>query len=83
MGMKRMKGYFLTVFNGLVLLAAVVLLTLQWGNSGGFSLYGKNIPNANIGLVMLLSVLAGVLLPRTLRAFLRGIGALRKTRKVQ
>jgi len=83
MGMVRAKGYFLTVCNGLLLLAAVLLLVLQWGNSGSFSLYGKNIPNANIGLVMLLSVLAGLLLPRTLKAFMRGIGALRKTRKVQ
>ena len=55
----RLKGYVLTVFSGSVLLGGFLLLVLQWGNEGNFSLYGKNLPNTNTGVVMLGSMVGG------------------------
>jgi len=42
MNFKTVRAYIITVVCGLVLLAAVLLVILQWGNPAEFSLYGKN-----------------------------------------
>ena len=54
---------------------------LQWGNEGNFSLYGKNLPNTNTGLLMLLSLIGGLVLPWLLKALVRGLAAIRRVRK--
>lgn len=78
--LKKINGYILTIVSGLVLLAGVLLLALQWGNGCDFSLYGKNI-NVNTGLIILCSTIAGWLSPKIFRVMLRGIAKIRKVRK--
>jgi uncharacterized integral membrane protein len=77
----RLKGYVLTVFSGLVLLGGFLLLALQWGNEGNFSLYGKSLPSCNTGVVMLGSMAGGLLLPWLVKTLVRGVSAIRKARK--
>lgn len=55
---------------GLVVLAAALLVMLQWGNSADFSLFGKNEPSLNTALLMLLCVAFGAALPWLLKLLL-------------
>jgi len=64
---KLIKSYLLVVICGLVLLAAALLVILQWGNSSSFSLFGKNYGQntpggVNTGLIMICCLVAGPLL---------------------
>lgn len=83
MNLNIFKGYVLIVLSGLVILAAVVLVALQWGNRGNFSLYGKNIPDASTAVVVLASAAGGVVLLSLAKVMARGISALRKGRREQ
>jgi len=78
--LKKINGYILAITSGLVLLAGVLLLALQWGNGCDFSLYGKNI-RVNTGLVILCSAIAGWLVPKIFRIMFKGIAKIRKVRK--
>ena len=60
MRIKLIGAYIAVVLSGLVSLALVLLLVLQWGNSCKFSLFGKNIePNATLVIFIALVVGAG------------------------
>ena len=78
--LKAINGYILTVAGGLVLLAGVLLLALQWGNECEFTLYGP-CPRLNTALVVLCSAVAGWLAPKIFRVMLKGIAKIRKVRK--
>jgi len=78
--LKKINGYILAIISGLVLLAGVLLLALQWGNYCDFSLYGKNV-RVNTGLILFCSAVAGWLVPKVFRIMLRGIAKIRKVRK--
>ncbi len=78
--LKKINGYILAVVSGLVLLAGVLLLALQWGNYCDFSFYGKNT-RVNTGLILLCAAIAGWLAPKVFRVMLRGIAKVRKVRK--
>jgi hypothetical protein len=80
MSVERIKGYLLTVVGGLPVLAAVVLVTLQWGNSAEISFFGKIVP-VNIALLMALSALCGVVFVWLVKIFYSGMSALHRTRK--
>lgn len=77
------KGYFLMVSSGLVLVAALVLLILQWGNHTQLSLYGKNIEQASTLLLMVLSAIGGLVMLFLAKILLRGLVALKKGRQEQ
>lgn len=77
------KGYVLTIVSGLLIAAAAVLVVLQWGNAANFSLYGKNIANANTALLMLASAAGGITMVWLAKMLLAGIRALRKGRSAQ
>ncbi len=82
MNAKSLKGYVMVVFSGLVVLAAVLLIVLQWGNTSAFSAYGKNYgDNApggiNTALLMLGSAAGGIVLAVMLWMLYRGIRELR------
>lgn len=81
MNVNVFKGCVLVVFSGLIILAGVLLAALQWGNTGNFSLYGKNIPDARMWLVMVCSAAGGILLVLMVRVLIRGIAALRRGRR--
>ncbi len=76
--MNKFKGFFFLISGGLVIVAAAVLILFQWGNTARFSLYGKNIDNANTALLMALSALGGITLLLMFWLVLLGIKALRR-----
>jgi len=79
MNYRTFRGYVQAVVSGLVILAAALLVVLQWGNVSAFSLYGKNT-QLNTGVLMLCSLAGGVVLYWLVRAFLRGALAIRRGR---
>jgi uncharacterized integral membrane protein len=78
MNLNLLKGYVLVILSGAVILAAAILVTLQWGNKTRFSLYGKNIDDANTLVVMVGSAVAGVVLLFMIKMMIRGMLALRR-----
>ena len=74
------KGYVLVIVSGLVVLAALLLVVLQWGNTSVFSLYGKNV-EANTGLLVILSAVGGVVVMFMTKALFHGALILRKARR--
>jgi len=80
MSVKTINGYVLTIASGLLLLAAGVLLALQWGNSCTFSFYGKSL-SLNTGAVVICSAVAGWLVPKVFRVLFKGSAKIRKARK--
>ncbi len=78
--LKKINGYILTITSGLLLLAGVLIVALQWGNWCNFSLYGQ--PNRfNTAAVVICSAVAGWLAPKVFRVMLKGIAKIRKVRK--
>ena len=82
MSKESVKGYLLVIPSGLVLLAAVVLVILQWGNHGAFSAYGRNM-TVNVAVLMLLSALGGIVVVALGKVFWVGAMALRRSRKIE
>jgi len=78
---KSLKSYIMVVLSGLVIFATVLLVVLQWGNTGKFSLYGKNIDDANTAIIMLCSAGGGVVLVYVCRMMIRGAVTLYKSRR--
>ena len=78
--MNTFKGYVLTILCGIVVVAAVVLVALQWGSTAKFSLYGpeKSVPTV---WLVLASAVGGWVFPHVARMFLRGAGIVRQSRK--
>jgi len=81
--MENFKGYVYTIFSGLLLLAAVILAALQWGNVSEFSLYGKNIERAPTIWLVLGSAAGGILAFYLARLFVRGVWILHRVRSAQ
>jgi len=85
-GLKQAKNYILAVLGGLVLLAGVLLILLQWGNeTENFSLYGRSMTDGvNLALLMGGSAVGGVVLWFMLRMFLAStMGIWRSRRNAQ
>ena len=82
------KGYVLVVFSGLVILAAVVEVVLQWAHVSQFSLYGypydiivvdgKMQGGTNTALLMIGSAVGGVVILAMCIIMFKGIWALRR-----
>ncbi|MGA2265841.1 MAG: hypothetical protein ABSH10_05360 [Phycisphaerae bacterium] len=72
-----LKFYVRVIFSGLVLLAGVVLLILQWGNKAKFSLYGSN-KEPNTLMLMLCSAVGGVVAWWLIKMLWRGIVGLHR-----
>jgi len=78
---KTFLGYFLMVVTGLILAAAIVLVALQWGNSGQVTMYGPRV-DVNTALLMLCSAAGGVLVVVLARVFAHGLATvLREARR--
>jgi hypothetical protein len=79
MKLAALKLYVQVIFSGLVLLAGLVLLVLQWGNQAAFSLYGSN-RQVNTLLLMLCSAVGGVVAWRLMKVLWRGAIGIHKLR---
>jgi len=82
----KIGSYISAVACGIILLAAAVLVVLQWGNRSSFSLFGKNYGEnpsggVNTGLLMILCVAAGPLLLILVKTMVRSALAIRRDRK--
>ena len=67
MPFSKIKSHVLVAICGLVLLAVLLLLILQWGNTSAFSFFGKSYGTStpggvNTGLIMLACLVGGPVL---------------------
>ena len=93
MNLRTLKGYFLVIASGLVLLAGGLLVVLQWGHVSAFSLYGYPYEilvlegrirgGVNTALLMVASAVGGVLVVLLVRMFISGMRSLRKGKRKQ
>ena len=77
---KTFFGYVWAGMAGLLLVAAIILLVLQWGNSASLTVYGPMI-QVNTAVLMLLSAAGGVVLVALLRALWGAIRTIRSGRR--
>ncbi len=84
MSFQAIKAYVRTIFGGLVLVAAILLIVLQWGNDAdNFSFYGKVMSDANLAMVMICCVVFGICLPWLGKQFFQGIKGVNRTRQAK
>ncbi len=74
------KAYARVVLGGLVILAAIVLVLLQWSTTSDITLYGKWV-TVGTWLLMLASAVGGILLLWVVKQFFHGVGTLRRQRR--
>jgi hypothetical protein len=74
-----MRFYLMIAVSGLILLAGVVLVVLQWDKNVLFSLYGKSM-NPPTWLLMLTSAAGGVVAWALIKVLWRGIVGLHRLR---
>ena len=63
------KQYFLVIVSGLVILAAAMLCLTNIGNEGDVHLFSQTFPGRSIGLIMLISAIAGVITWKMIKIF--------------
>jgi hypothetical protein len=80
MKLAAVKLYVVVVLSGLILLAGLVLLILQWGNRAAFSLYGRNT-QPRTWLLVLASAVAGAVAWWLIKVLWRGAAGLRRLRR--
>ena len=73
------KAYSMVVFSGLMILATVILVALQWGNKTNVTMYGPSV-EVNTALLMVCSGLGGVVFLLVTLLMIRGIRLLRRIR---
>jgi len=88
MKLSLLKGYVQAIVSGLIILAAVLLVALQWDQVAGFSLFGKRYDivvvnddvrgGVNTALLMLFSAIGGVVLYFLVKVLFHGALTLRK-----
>ncbi len=67
MPFNKIKSHILVTICGIALLAVLILLILQWGNTSAFSFFGKSYGTSapggvNTGLIMLACLVGGPIL---------------------
>ena len=77
MNLKMYRGYALIIVSGFVMLAAAVLVFVNWNQDCSLHLYTKDVTGVSIGLLMLLSGACGLAMPYVAKILLRGIRLLR------
>jgi uncharacterized membrane protein len=83
MNFKTLQGYVLVILAGIVLVAAGLLMILNGGIYDQFSVFGRQPGKVNVGLLMLLCALGGVVLLYCLRLLIVGMRAVRQGRERQ
>ncbi|MFP4353971.1 MAG: hypothetical protein ACLFUJ_02515 [Phycisphaerae bacterium] len=83
MPVSNAKNYFYVVIGGLVALAAIILIGLQWGqHTDTFNLYGK-VTTVNLSILVMLSAIGGVVVWYTSILLVRGTLGIWKYRRQQ
>lgn len=80
MSFQAIKGGMLAFVSGVVILAAALLVILQWGNSTPVTMYGPQV-YVNTALLMFCSALGGLVLAGMVKVFCIGARALRDARR--
>jgi len=81
MKMKTLGGYVASIVTGLVLLAIVVLVTLQWHVTATCDLYGYISPTPPRTIwVVLVSIAIWPIFTRLVKVLIHSIGSVRKGR---
>ena len=80
--MTTMLAYVRVVAGAVVLVAAAVLLLLQWANVSQVSIFGKGVA-ANTGWLMFFSAVGGAVLWWVIWQFARGVRVLAGLRRQQ
>ncbi len=80
MKLAAVRFYVMIVVSGVILLAGLVLLVLQWGNDAKFSLYGKNTYPPTWFLI-LASAVAGIVAWSLIKVLWRGAVGLHRLRQ--
>ncbi len=86
----RIAAYIVITICGLILLAGVVLVTLQWAQRASLSLYGypytvrvqpdgKTVGGINTSLLMVLSAAGGIVAVFLIKSVSWGFGAIKKS----
>ncbi|MGC9455324.1 MAG: hypothetical protein ACP5HU_10735 [Phycisphaerae bacterium] len=92
MSYRTVQGYILIVVTGALLLAAGILIVLQWGNHAEFSFYGKNYSirtieggqvdgGVNTAVLILLSAAGGILMWWCVKLLFRSARGVRRSRR--
>ncbi len=91
MSYKTAQGYVLVVLTGAILLAATVLIVLQWDNSSEFNLFGRSytvhlvendiVGGVNTALLILGSAAGGVILWWCLKVLFRSVRVISRGRR--
>jgi len=76
---KLFKGWFILILTGLVIIAAVVLVALQWWKTADLTLYGKDVTSTTL-VLMLLSAVGGVVMVWLAKAFFYGLRIIRQSK---
>ena len=92
MRFETVKGYLMVLFSGAIILAASLLIILNWTSRADLHVFawhysiriiegGTFVGGFNTALLMILSAVGGVVALVLARTFIRGAAALRKGRK--
>lgn len=77
MNFKLYRGYALIAVSGLLILAAVVLIFVNWDQACTLHLFTKDITCVNVGPLMLLSAVCGLAMWYVVKILCRGVKLLR------
>jgi len=77
----KLKAYFFTIVGGLVVLASVVFVVLQWGVPSTYSLYGKPIENVPTIWLILCAAVGGQVFIWAFKMLTIGVKAIRAIRR--
>lgn len=80
MRLATLRFYVMIVVSGVILLAGLVLVVLQWGNDAKFSLYGKHTYPPTWFLI-LASAVAGIVAWSLIKVLWRGAVGLHRLRR--
>ncbi len=79
MKLNNIKAYVMVLSSGLVILATIILVALQWGNESNFSMYGRSM-TTNTARLMIYSGIGGVVFALVTVVMYRGARQIQRSR---
>lgn len=78
---KILQGYIIVIVSALAILAAALLLIVQGATKAEFSVYFKEAVSINVGVLMLLSAVGGIILVQVIKLLFFGMTMLHRGRQ--